>query len=172
MSCLFFDDPKNNKGFIHYKPLKMCKTAVRFLRIFEWGLKKASPKISLRKPKWWLSDEKADSIPNFGSGMKCSFPEHREGLTEWKAEIGDCVQDICSEALFPKWSGCLPFRQASAECRGMCWGGYEYQAYISNNPSSTVHCAEAHPIWLCYVHWAGFPIHPEYRAALPMSHKS
>tara|TARA_Y100000748_G_C15355372_1_gene433547 strand:+ start:134 stop:352 length:219 start_codon:yes stop_codon:yes gene_type:complete len=35
MHCLFFDDPKNNKGFIHYKPLKMCKAAVRFLVIFE-----------------------------------------------------------------------------------------------------------------------------------------
>ncbi|WP_339339891.1 hypothetical protein [Croceitalea sp. MTPC6] len=23
----------------------------------------------------------------------------REGLAEWKAEIGDCVQEICSEAL-------------------------------------------------------------------------
>jgi len=45
---------------------------------------------------------KADLIHNFGSGMKCSFPEHREGLTEWKAEIGDCVQDVCNEALFPK----------------------------------------------------------------------
>jgi len=55
MSCLFFDDPKNNKGFIHYKPLKMCKTAVRFLRIFEEALKKGLPQILLRKPKWWLS---------------------------------------------------------------------------------------------------------------------
>lgn len=35
MYCLFFDAPKNNKGFIHYKPLKMCKTAVWFLGIFE-----------------------------------------------------------------------------------------------------------------------------------------
>jgi len=24
MHCLFFDAPKNNKGYIHYKPLKMC----------------------------------------------------------------------------------------------------------------------------------------------------
>ena len=31
----------------------------------------------------------------------------REGLTEWKTEIGDCVQDLCNEALF-------------TECRGMC----------------------------------------------------
>ena len=36
--------------------------------------------------------------------MKCSFPEHREGLTEWEAKIGDCVQDIYREALFPKCS--------------------------------------------------------------------
>jgi len=35
MACLFFDAPKNNTGFIHYKPLKMCKTAVWFLGIFE-----------------------------------------------------------------------------------------------------------------------------------------
>jgi len=45
---------------------------------------------------------KADLIYNFGSGMKCSFPEHRVGLTEWKAEIADCVQDLRIEALFPK----------------------------------------------------------------------
>jgi len=44
--------------------------------------------------------------------MKCSFPEHREGLTEWKAKIGDCVQDICSEALFPKCS----FSGNAGEC--------------------------------------------------------
>ena len=47
---------------------------------------------------------KADLIHNFGSGMKCSFPEYWEGLTEWEAEIGDCVQDIYREALFPKCS--------------------------------------------------------------------
>ncbi|MAZ26702.1 MAG: hypothetical protein CL868_06445 [Cytophagaceae bacterium] len=51
MYCLFFDAPKNNKGFIHYKPLKMCKTAVWFLGIFEGRLKKTLPKIPLRKPK-------------------------------------------------------------------------------------------------------------------------
>ena len=61
----------------------------------------------------------ADLIHNFGSGMKCSFPEKREGLTEWKAEIGDCVQDICSEALFPECSGFLLFQQETVECRGM-----------------------------------------------------
>ena len=69
MSCLFFDAPKNNKGFIHYKPLKMCKTAFRFLRIFEKALKKGLPQILLRKSKRWLSDDKADLIHNFGSGM-------------------------------------------------------------------------------------------------------
>ena len=31
-------------------------------------------------------------VHDFGLGMQCSFPEHREGLTEWKAEIGDGVQ--------------------------------------------------------------------------------
>tara|TARA_Y100001933_G_C18986069_1_gene558561 strand:- start:1250 stop:1615 length:366 start_codon:yes stop_codon:yes gene_type:complete len=111
MYCLFFDDPKNNTGFIHYKPLKMCKTAVWFLGIFEQGLKKFLPKIPLRKPKRWLSVVEADSIHNFGSGKKCSFPAQREGLAEWKAKIRDCVQDIFSEALFPKCSGCLLFQQ-------------------------------------------------------------
>ncbi|HBC04258.1 MAG: hypothetical protein CL528_00575 [Aequorivita sp.] len=43
---------------------------------------------------------------------KYSFPEKREGLTEWKAEIGDCVQDLCSEALFPKCS----FSRNEGEC--------------------------------------------------------
>lgn len=51
----------------------------------------------------WNSDL-ADAIHDFGLEMKCSFPENREGLTEWKVEIGDGVQDFCSEALFPKCS--------------------------------------------------------------------
>jgi len=55
---------------------------------------------------------KADLIHNFGKGMKCSFPEHREGLTEWKAKIGDCVQDIYRDALFPKCS----FWRNAGEC--------------------------------------------------------
>ncbi len=55
MPFLLFDAPKSNKGFIHYKPLKMCKTAVRFLGIFEQVLKKDLPKITLGKPKRWLS---------------------------------------------------------------------------------------------------------------------
>jgi len=37
--------------------------------------------------------KKADLIHDFGSEMKCSFPAQREGLTEWKAEIGNWVQD-------------------------------------------------------------------------------
>jgi len=31
----------------------------------------------------WNSDG-ADSIHYFGLGIESSFPEHREGLTEWK----------------------------------------------------------------------------------------
>ncbi|MCC4227105.1 MULTISPECIES: hypothetical protein [Bacteroidota] len=30
----------------------------------------------------------------FRMGMQCSFPEHREGSTEWKGEIVDGVQDF------------------------------------------------------------------------------
>jgi len=41
----------------------------------------------------WNSD-KADSVHDFELGMQCSFPEHREGLTEWKGEIVDGVQDF------------------------------------------------------------------------------
>ena len=49
----------------------------------------------------WNSDG-ADSVHDFGLGMqpfdcaqdRCSFPEHREGLTEWKGEIGNGVQDF------------------------------------------------------------------------------
>ncbi|MDL5512634.1 hypothetical protein QSE00_12460 [Arenibacter sp. M-2] len=36
----------------------------------------------------------ADSVHDFGLGMQCSFPEYREGLTEWKGEIEDGVQDF------------------------------------------------------------------------------
>ncbi len=41
---------------------------------------------------------------DFGSRMRCSFPEYRERLTEWKAKDEDCLQDLCSEALFQKCS--------------------------------------------------------------------
>ena len=51
----------------------------------------------------WNSDG-ADSIHDFGLGMQCSFPEHREGLTEWKGEIGDGVQDFFREALCLEWT--------------------------------------------------------------------
>lgn len=33
-------------------------------------------------------------------GMKCSFPEKRKGLTEWKVKSVDYVQDFDNEALF------------------------------------------------------------------------
>lgn len=83
MPCLLFDAPKSNKGFIHYKPLKMCKPAVRFLGIFEQGIKKFLPKITLGKSKRWLSVGKRTpssfwlrnvvslpSITDRGNGMK------------------------------------------------------------------------------------------------------
>jgi hypothetical protein len=54
----------------------------------------------------------ADLIHDFGSGMKCSFPAQRKGLTEWKAKIGDYVQDIAREALFSEWS----FLRIEGEC--------------------------------------------------------
>ena len=59
----------------------------------------------------WNSDL-ADSVHDFGLGMKRSAPAQRIGLAEWKVEIGDCVQDICSEALFPKCS----FSGNAGEC--------------------------------------------------------
>tara|TARA_R110002049_G_scaffold5204_2_gene36549 strand:- start:16398 stop:16538 length:141 start_codon:yes stop_codon:yes gene_type:complete len=42
--------------------------------------------------------------------MECSFPEHREGLTEWNGEIGDGVQDFLGK-LFAR----------NAAFRGMEW---------------------------------------------------
>ena len=51
MHVLFFDAPKNNKGFIHYKPLKMCKTAVWFLGIFEARAQEALAKNTVKKIK-------------------------------------------------------------------------------------------------------------------------
>tara|TARA_R110002124_G_scaffold148403_2_gene313884 strand:- start:24391 stop:24549 length:159 start_codon:yes stop_codon:yes gene_type:complete len=51
MSCLFFDAPKNNKGSIHYKPLKMYGAKVLFLRIIEQRPKKDLPLILLKKRK-------------------------------------------------------------------------------------------------------------------------
>ena len=54
---------------------------------------------SVRKIEVMTFRWKADLIHNFGSVMKCSFPEYREGSTKWTAEIGDCVQDFFSEAL-------------------------------------------------------------------------
>ena len=39
-------------------------------------------------------------------------------LTEWKDEIGDCVQDFLREALFPEWSFSCPSGRAqnAGEC--------------------------------------------------------
>jgi hypothetical protein len=54
----------------------------------------------------------ADAIRYFDSGMKCSFPEYREGLTKWKVKIEDCIQDLCREALFPECS----FSQNEGKC--------------------------------------------------------
>ncbi|MCK0115173.1 hypothetical protein [Gelidibacter sp. F63206] len=51
----------------------------------------------------WNSDL-ADSVHDFGLGMKRAVPAQRTVLAEWKVEIGDGVQDFLSEALFPKWS--------------------------------------------------------------------
>ncbi len=46
----------------------------------------------------WNSDG-ANSVHNFGLGMEYSFPvpielSGQEGLTEWKGEIGDGIQDF------------------------------------------------------------------------------
>ena len=51
----------------------------------------------------WNSDL-ADSVHDFGLGMKRSAPAQRIGLAEWKVEIGDGVQDLFREALFPQCS--------------------------------------------------------------------
>ena len=81
MHCLLFDAPKSNTGFIHYKPLKMCKTAVRFLGIFEQGLKKNLPNITLGKPKRWLSVGKRTPSPFWlGNAVSLSSPDsYRDG---------------------------------------------------------------------------------------------
>ncbi|WP_026449506.1 hypothetical protein [Aequorivita capsosiphonis] len=39
-----------------------------------------------------------------GSALPSPEVSGLEGLAKWKAEIGDGIQDLCSEALFPKWS--------------------------------------------------------------------
>ena len=46
----------------------------------------------------------ADSVHDFGLGMKRPVPAQRSRLAEWKVEIGDGVQDFKREALFPKCS--------------------------------------------------------------------
>ncbi len=70
----------------------------------------------------------ADSVHGFGLGMqtfgfpqdRLTFPAKREGVAEWKAKNGDCVQDRFKEALFPECSGCLLFQQVIMECKEMC----------------------------------------------------
>jgi hypothetical protein len=68
MPCLFFDAPKNNKGSIYYKPLKMCGAKVPFLRIIEQRPKKDLPLIlkngsfdlpitSVLNSRFWLGNE-------------------------------------------------------------------------------------------------------------------
>ena len=46
----------------------------------------------------------ADSVHDFGLGMKRPVPAQRTGLAKWKVVIGDGVQDFCREALFTEWS--------------------------------------------------------------------
>ena len=36
------------------------------------------------------------------AGNEVFLPRETGRLTEWKAEIGDCIQELCSEALFTK----------------------------------------------------------------------
>ncbi|ALJ04490.1 hypothetical protein APS56_04750 [Pseudalgibacter alginicilyticus] len=81
----------------------------------------------------WNSDG-ADSIHDFGLGMQCSFPDHREGLTEWKGEIGDGVQDFFREALCPKCS----FSRNGGECA---------EQYVCNNQKNVYICSRIN-----YVH--------------------
>tara|TARA_R110001592_G_scaffold70665_1_gene216316 strand:+ start:1650 stop:1889 length:240 start_codon:yes stop_codon:yes gene_type:complete len=59
----------------------------------------------------WNSDL-ADSVHDFGLGMKLLAPAQRIGLAEWKVEIGDGVQDLFREALFPQCS----FSRNAGEC--------------------------------------------------------
>ena len=59
----------------------------------------------------------ADSFHSFGLGIKRPVPAQRIGLAEWKVEIGDGVQDLCKEALFPKCS--------FYEMKGNVLNGYE-----------------------------------------------
>ncbi|MAB57406.1 MAG: hypothetical protein CL524_07630 [Aequorivita sp.] len=40
----------------------------------------------------------------FRLAMECSVPAERIGLAKWRAEIGDGVQDLFNEALYPKCS--------------------------------------------------------------------
>jgi hypothetical protein len=49
LPCLFFAVPKNNKGFIHYKPLTMALANLGFLRIHEESPEKTLPLIRLEK---------------------------------------------------------------------------------------------------------------------------
>lgn len=54
----------------------------------------------------------ADSVHDFGYEMKRPVPAQRIGLAEWKVEIGDGVQDLFREALFPQCS----FSRNAGEC--------------------------------------------------------
>jgi len=52
--------------------------------------------------------------PRFWLVMKCPFPEHQEGLAEWKVKRGDCVQDKWRRSLLP-----------GMKSSGMEWEGAE-----------------------------------------------
>jgi len=58
---------------------------------------------------------------------------HWEGLAEWKAEIGDCVQDLCNEALLTNEAvACFFSRRA--------WNVGECAEWIINTLASISNC--------------------------------
>ena len=60
----------------------------------------------------WNSYEKRTPLPiSPWNGVR--FPAGREGQAEWKAEIGDGVQDLSRKALCPE---CSFSRNAAAMC--------------------------------------------------------
>lgn len=84
----------------------LCCTSIK--KIGQRGCGSSSKGVCeiLNHRKWYKmikwNSYQADAIHDFGSGMQRPVPAQRTGLAEWKVKIGDCVQDLCREALFPK----------------------------------------------------------------------
>ena len=94
MACLFFAVPKNNKGSLHYKPLKMCESEMLFLRIPNYGLQEGCTENFVKKTEFWTFRLGTDLIRVFWLGTELllsSAVERKRGVGSPKTRVGSMI---------------------------------------------------------------------------------